>query len=147
MYSALDIAKIVIYETNREKCKITNLKLQKLLYYIQAYFLLTKQEPCFDDKIVKWQLGPVVLNVYFEYSKHVNNPLYVDEADYYEAKKRISNDDFDKIIIINKQLACRTAAQLVTKSHKELPWTIANDSDIISVDSIQRYYRNVSQII
>ena len=40
--------------------KITNLKLQKLVYYSQAWFLGIYQKPLFSDKIEAWVHGPVV---------------------------------------------------------------------------------------
>ena len=48
---------------------ISNLKLQKLLYYAQGSFLAVTDSPLFDDPIVAWQHGPVVESVYHEYKK------------------------------------------------------------------------------
>jgi uncharacterized phage-associated protein len=53
---------------------ITNLKLQKLLYYAQAFYMVENNgEPLFSDDIEAWKYGPVVRTVYdkykiFEYS-------------------------------------------------------------------------------
>ena len=43
---------------------LTNLKLQKLLYFAQLEHLRKTGEPLFDDKIEAWKYGPVVKNVY-----------------------------------------------------------------------------------
>lgn len=59
-YKALDIARYVIDYSNYKKYRITNLRLQKILYFIQAAFLVFGQKPCFDDVIEAWGLGPVV---------------------------------------------------------------------------------------
>jgi len=46
---------------------VSNLKLQKILYFIQAEFLVVKGIPCFEEEIIAWGFGPVVLEVYHEY--------------------------------------------------------------------------------
>lgn len=46
-----------------------NLKLQKLLYFVQAYFLIKKGIPCFSDKIYAWDSGPTIPAVYRYFSR------------------------------------------------------------------------------
>lgn len=43
---------------------LTNLKLQKILYFAQAEHLKEFGKKLFEDKIEAWQYGPVVKNVY-----------------------------------------------------------------------------------
>lgn len=43
MYKAENIAKYIIAKCNNDKQHISNLKLQKILYYIQAEFLIVKK--------------------------------------------------------------------------------------------------------
>ena len=49
---------------------ISNLKLQKLLYYAQGCTLALKNAPLFDDPIVAWQHGPVVESIYHKYKSY-----------------------------------------------------------------------------
>ena len=52
-YKVLDVCRHVINYSNEHDYGISNLKLQKILYFIQAYFLTKKKDhtPCFDEKI------------------------------------------------------------------------------------------------
>lgn len=43
---------------------LTNLKLQKMLYFAQAEYLKEFDKKLFEDGIEAWQYGPVVKNVY-----------------------------------------------------------------------------------
>lgn len=43
---------------------LTNLKLQKLLYFTQVEYLKKHGEKLFDEEIQAWQYGPVVKEVY-----------------------------------------------------------------------------------
>ena len=67
MYSALEIAKYIVLKCIEDKQPISNLQLQKILYYIQKHFLNKKNEPAFSDDIEAWQFGPVVPNVYYHF--------------------------------------------------------------------------------
>ena len=50
-YNVLDIAKYVIYYCTKKGYLITNLKLQKILYFIQAIFLVNTGSPCFKEEV------------------------------------------------------------------------------------------------
>lgn len=64
MYKAEEIAAYVI-KTTEWMC---NFKLQSVLYFVQAEFLVVKGRPCFDDPIEAWGFGPVIPNVYRQYT-------------------------------------------------------------------------------
>ena len=67
MYGAIEVANYIIEYEHSQKRIISNLKLQKLLYFVQALFIRVKDEVCFKDKIIAWSFGPVVVNVYHAY--------------------------------------------------------------------------------
>lgn len=66
-YSALDVAKYVINHEHNNGREISNLRLQKLLYFVQAKILVETGDTCFDDTMEAWDYGPVVPIVYHEY--------------------------------------------------------------------------------
>lgn len=63
-YKALDVAKYIVTKCYMDHCPVTNLQIQKILYYIQKDFL-KKGTSAFDDEIEAWQFGPVVPEVYY----------------------------------------------------------------------------------
>lgn len=68
MYDARVIAKYIIGYYANIDWSISNLKLQKVLYFLQAQYLVTHDKKLFDDEIEAWGMGPVVPSVYREYS-------------------------------------------------------------------------------
>ena len=78
-YKVLDIARYIINYSNEQQYGISNLKLQKLLYFVQAEFLAftEKKQPCFQEEIEAWGFGPVVPGVYKEFRQYgsSNSPL------------------------------------------------------------------------
>ena len=66
MRNALELAKYIIGLCTAERVSISNLQLQKILYYIQREFLKNGIE-AFPEEIQAWQFGPVVPKVYKNY--------------------------------------------------------------------------------
>lgn len=64
MYKALDLANYIVDKCIEDNTPITNLQLQRILYFVQKDFL-KKGSPAFSDDIEAWEFGPVVPNVYF----------------------------------------------------------------------------------
>lgn len=73
VYNVVDISRYIINYSNQKSYGVTNLKLQKLLYFIQALFVISKKGvPCFEEKIFAWDFGAVVPVSYCEF-KHYGN--------------------------------------------------------------------------
>lgn len=66
-YNATEIAKYTISKCTTDHHPISNLQLQKILYYVQKSFL-ENDRIAFDDDFEAWQFGPVVPAVYYLYS-------------------------------------------------------------------------------
>ena len=80
MYKAIDVAEYVIQHSNY----MSNLKLQKVLYFLQANHLVLTGKPLFSDEIEAVGFGPVVYNVYRKYlvfggSSIPKSSVYIDK--------------------------------------------------------------------
>ena len=71
----------IISYCNNNNIRISNLKLQKILYYIQGYAIKETHEPAFDAEIHNWQYGPVVEEVYFEYNQFRGEDIVLKDYD------------------------------------------------------------------
>ena len=138
MYSALEVARFIIAYCKRNGLLMSNLKLQKVLYFIQAEFLVRNGEPCFFERIEAWPFGPVVSNVYHEYKMFGSSNIYSNLSNSFDIAER------DQNIIENIVNACDSfsATQLVEITHKQAPWrnAYANGRHIITNDSILNYF-------
>jgi uncharacterized phage-associated protein len=71
MKSALDVARYFLCRVDREAGDtISPLKLQKLVYYAQAWSLVFRSQPLFDQDIEAWVSGPIVRDVWQEYKAY-----------------------------------------------------------------------------
>ncbi len=116
---ALSIAKyIVVNSTSRER-RISNLKLQKILYYVQGWSLGLYEMAAFSDSIQAWVHGPVVPTVFFHYRDFKWNPIS-DNSPVPELPTKLI-DHIDSVLYAYEDL---TAAQLERLSHEEAPWKL-----------------------
>lgn len=116
--------------------KISNLALQKLLYYIQAYSLITTGVPAFKNKIEAWTYGPVVPEVYYNFK---NDPNKYKNNSFQKLDSNISN--IVKIIVNN--LGNLDPFELVRKTHTYDTWINAWNNPYdkeITVSSIFNYH-------
>lgn len=75
VYTAQKIAYYMVSFCLKRNKPISNLRLQKLLYFAQYKSLKDYDEPLFTDDISAWQYGPVVPDVYFEFCVYGGMPI------------------------------------------------------------------------
>ena len=98
---------------------ITPLKLQKLVYYAQAWFLAFSARPLFNDSFEAWQHGPVVRKLYFHYKEFGFNPLpKVDVL----TKNVFTAEEISLLEMVNSVYGKYDAKFLERMSHTEKPW-------------------------
>lgn len=110
-YSAVDIAKYVVSYCEKRCQPVTNLKLQKMLYYLWIDYYKRTTSALFFDDICAWQLGPVVPEAYYTFCSYAGAPicktfdvhLLIDDT-------LIINEIIEKYLPI-------PASSLVTRSH------------------------------
>nr|DAM94001.1 MAG TPA: hypothetical protein [Caudoviricetes sp.] len=112
---ALEVAKYVVTKCKKDEYPISNLQLQKILYYIQHDFLKKNNKPLFDDDFEAWKFGPVVPSVYYEYSYLGALKIYEEYDDY----DKIIQNLGDNILLINST---------VCKKRNIDPWTLVSET-------------------
>jgi len=123
--NARQVAKYFIWKANSEEKAVTNKKLQKLLYYAQAWSLVLRDKKLFGDKIEAWVHGPAIRDVYFEYKKFGFGPISenVKENDL----EKISSDTKKFLDQVWSTYGKKDAAYLEYLSHSETPWQKARE--------------------
>lgn len=135
-----DLAIGVISYFNNNNLRISNLKLQKILYYIQGYVIKETHEPAFNAEIYNWQYGPVVEEVYFEYNQFRGDDIVLKEDDRRNDFLRKGNEINNVIINVLKGCKNKTAFELVEMTHREAPWKNTHQNELIKLDVINEYF-------
>ena len=145
-YSALDVAYEAINLLNKEKSVVSNLKMQKLLYFFQGLYSVPDHEALFKDEFEAWQYGPVVRAVYREFRMFGANSIPAFSQAYLERKEIRSLEEEDKGFIHDIALILKdcSASDLVNMTHEQSPWQNAYDpkktDNLISFESIDSYF-------
>ena len=141
--NAHDVAEFLLHLADQDSNNndITNLKLQKLVYYVQGFHLAMHDVALFPDKISAWQYGPVVADLYQLYKKNGNNvispdPDYVPTAEPTPAQVELMQEVFD----VYGQFS---AWKLRDMTHEETPWREASRANVdeISPEAMKDYFK------
>ncbi len=120
-YNVYEIANWIISEAEKNENSefITNLKLQKLLYYFQGFYMANFDKVLFDNDIESWQYGPVVPIVYDKFKKFGRDKLSLDNNNEI-AKLNPEEEVFlSEVFNIYNQFS---AIGLMELTHNEKPW-------------------------
>lgn len=115
MYTAMELAKYIVSKCYYDGCPISNLQLQKILYYIQKEFLKETATPAFRDDIEAWQFGPVVPNVYYHFCGFGAMRIFIAQKN---EKCPLNYDDVQMINAIIEEKRVLDPWQLVEDTHK-----------------------------
>lgn len=112
MYTALDLSKYIVSKCTNDNLPISNLQLQKILYYVQKEYF-AQGSVAFSDDIEAWQFGPVVPNIYYYFSGFGAMPILSTYPD-------ISLDQYDKRIVdhIVEEKRLLDPWDMVSETHK-----------------------------
>lgn len=140
MLSCFDVAKYFLAQASEDAGDlISNLKLQKLLYYAQGFHLALYDKPLFPEPIEAWIHGPVVPALYEYYKKYgagaIDYPRDVDFSIYDDETRSF----LDEVYSVFGQFS---AWKLRNMTQEEYPWKLAvqNNSEI-SHKSMKEYFK------
>lgn len=145
-YTAGQIAEYMLFKAAEEGKPITNKKLQKLVYYSQAWSLALNGKRLFKEKIEAWVHGPAIRSLYGTYKRYGFN--VIDKKIDTDLVKSISKDDKLFLDRIWKVYGRFDSIYLELLTHSESPWQEArqgleaheNSDAEITVSSMKNYY-------
>ncbi|GBE40964.1 hypothetical protein BMS3Bbin09_00852 [bacterium BMS3Bbin09] len=140
--SAHDVARYIL----NKQGKMTAMKLQKLLYYCQAWSLVWDDAPIFHERIEAWANGPVVRAIYNDHAG-----LFSLTRWKHGKVANLSLDQKETIDSVLKYYGKKTSQWLSELTHKETPWKIAREgltpnqrgSKAITHASMAEYYSSL----
>ena len=121
---------------------MTNLRLQKMLYFAQGWMMMRYGKPLFSESIEAWQLGPVVPTCYNWYKGFGKNHLRAEMP----PRNAFTNDEYELLLDTWNELSKYSTSQLVSMTHESgSPWdTVWNHSKerAITNEQIREFFAN-----
>jgi len=143
MAKVQDVAKFFIdlsQKQSKHHCGdlMTNLRLQKLLYFAQGWHLSRHGRPLFDAPIMAWKYGPVVREIYDHYKGFNNNGIAIKTGVHDAA---FTDDERLLLLDVASEYNKHSTPALVGISHKPgSPWHQTEQPRVIPIETISNYF-------
>ena len=140
------IADYLLCESRDRGELLTPLKLQKLMYYAQAWSVTTLKNPLFEEDFQAWVHGPVLPSQYARFREYgwmpIDQNVTLPDLD---GKTRAHLDEIVDVF------GCESAVALEQMTHQEMPWLHARNGiasheackEIIKKDWMREYYSSL----
>ena len=112
MLTAFDVAEYIL----NKKGAMTTMKLQKLVYYGQAWALVWDEEPLFHEKIEAWANGPVIRKLF---ESHKGQYMVSTVGGDSSRLNQVNRETVDAVL---DHYGDKSAQWLIELTHLEDPW-------------------------
>lgn len=138
--SCFDVAEYFLSKSDEEAGDvISNLKLQKLVYYAQGFSLAINDRPLFQEEICAWQHGPVCPELYHRYKNYgalgIPIPTNVDFSKFSKLDKELLDEVYD----VYGQFS---AWKLRNMTHEEDPWRDTPINHEITHEAMKTFFKS-----
>lgn len=142
--NSFDVANWFICNIDREAGdSITHLKLQKLVYYAEAWNLALNKESLFGEDFEAWAHGPVIPGLYHVYKEYGFEALPMCDCE-----DNIDSETEKILLEVKRVYGELSAKKLETLTHSEKPWQEARNgippeascTNIISKTTMEEFY-------
>jgi len=143
MANVFDVVKYILEQKN----EVTAMKLQKLVYYAQAWTLVWNEKKLFEEEIEAWANGPVTVSLYAQHKGifQVDSSTFNDGSSQNLTDKEREN--IDKVLSFYGE---KNAQWLSDLTHMEEPWKNARSrgcaadgeicKEVITLADMHEYY-------
>lgn len=133
------VAEAIIRIAEERQCDdLSNMKLQKLLYYAQSAHLAMFNEPLFDEPVLAWTHGPVVRSVWEKYTGSGSEPLSPDKS--IDMTSAMTDEDFNCLTQVFDYFGEYSPWALRNKTHNETPWQDTPRNCEIPCEAMRTYF-------
>lgn len=143
MPNARDVARYFISKSEESTSKaVTPLKLQKLVYYAQGWYLARHRNLLFEESLLAWDHGPVVRVLYDDYRRHgyytIPSKPFVNQDEYGDTI--FDTDELEVLNDVWEAYGDFDGKYLEEMTHQEDPWLFTARNSIIDIDLIREYF-------
>lgn len=143
-----NLADFLILESRERGDLLTPLKLQKLMFYADAWFMALYNGELTTERFQAWVHGPVALSQYHRFKENRWHPI-LDEVDMPEFDERSTNHLREILDVFGPE----TGPALEMMTHSETPWLDARGgipddepcNAYISKETTKKFYASIAE--
>jgi len=137
-----DVANVLLRLSDTDSGDVvTNLKMQKLIYYTQGFHLAINDTPLFDEDLVAWEHGPVSVSLYEKLRSFKSGQIEISEP----VSVDITAEQLDLINEVLNVYGQFSAWKLRDMTHNETPWTSTLRGEKIDKTKLTAYFKTQLQ--
>lgn len=144
----IDIIARFFYVSNRQD--VTNMSIQKMLYYAQGFFKAIYGKDLFNDDCQAWVYGPVYPKIYEKY-RNIQNLESLSVSELNTGVDTLSKEELSFLKEIFNAFGIYSGYALRDMTHKEDPWkntriglpAEARSERIIKKEDMENYFKKV----
>ena len=149
MTSAKDVANFYIDLVNCDEYGdgMTNMRLNKFLFFAQGHYFARTGEPLFDDEFEAWDFGPVISNIYQRYKSNGRSPITEIDSDY--NSDSFTEDQLEVLLDVAREYGKYATSTLVSFTHRDdSPWVmnVNSISQRIPKNQIKDYFSSQNSL-
>lgn len=121
---SIELSKYILSFFCRRGESINHLKLQKLVYYVDAWHNVFLDKPLIPEKFEAWMHGPVVRELwdYYKDESILSSPISTCNSNY---DLQVSKEQLEIINDVLEEYGDKTPYYLECLTHEEKPWIVA----------------------
>lgn len=140
----MKVNNVARYILEHQEGRVSTMKLQKLVYYTQAWSLVWDEKPLFDSHIEAWANGPIIPDLFNQH-----RGLFTVTVDTFpEDSEKLTEDEKETIDVVLGAYGHLNGQQLSDLSHSERPWCEArkgvedgaSSTNEVSKEVMQEFY-------
>jgi uncharacterized phage-associated protein len=147
LHKAIDVANWFIAKSAESGDLITHLKVQKLLYYAEAWTQTLADTELFDEQLQAWAHGPVVPEIFHEFKSHGWQPLPVPSDERFPEISKEATEILEQVFEVYGDIPAKT---LENMTHEDEPWIRARGDKsqeercdkIIPKEEVRQYFKS-----
>ena len=120
MSSVHSVADYFLLDAAERGQRIRHMRLQKLCYYAQGFYVALYDRPLFTEPLAAWQYGPVAPALWSRFHQFRSKPIPVPETR--STTSTLSQDDQDFLDLVIARLDGYPDWDLSHATHQEAPW-------------------------
>lgn len=137
MVSVRDVAEYLLWLAQNEDEQLSNLKLQKLLYYAQGHHLARYGVALFDAPIQSWQHGPVIQEIYHAYKKYGSGGIPAPTKVMTHRFRAVEKETINRVFDVYGKFAAWTLRNM---THDEPLWQDTKEGQIMVEAYIREFF-------
>lgn len=141
--NVIELSKYIIKYLGDKRIPVNHLKLQKLIYYVDAWHYVFKNYSLITDNFEAWQHGPVIRKVWDYYKK--SSILYDNLSVPKNVDFKVSKEQLQIINDVLDEYGDKTGYYLECLTHEEEPWKKARmrENKLIEKNHMKQFYSNL----